>query len=85
MIGAVDFLSELQGALVKPCGLGVALLLFTIYFAAPFLTGMHGHAAGNPSCCEDNSRRTQVVGLILHTLAFTAGMTAALIGISLGG
>ena len=65
--------------------LGAALVLFTIYFAAPFLTGMHGHSAKNPSCCEDNPRRAPVVSLVLHTLAFAAGMTAALIGISLGG
>jgi putative copper export protein len=65
--------------------LGAVLLLFTIYFSAPFLTGMHGRAAGNASCCKDNSRRTQVASLVLHTLAFAAGMTAALIGVSLGG
>ncbi|MBI4446130.1 MAG: hypothetical protein HY645_09480 [Acidobacteria bacterium] len=65
--------------------LGAALVLFTIYFTAPFLTGMHGPGAGNLSCGGDTSRRTQVVKLALHILAFTAGMTAALIGVSLGG
>lgn len=65
--------------------LGAALLLFTIYFAAPFLTGMGGHNAMNRSCCEDDSRRAQVISLVLHALAFTAGMTAVLIGVTLGG
>lgn len=65
--------------------LGAVLLLFTIYFAAPFLTGMGGNNSMDRSCCEDDSRRTQVISLALHALAFTAGMTAALIGISLSG
>jgi len=65
--------------------LGAALLLFTIYFAAPFLTGTNGDNVMNRSCCGDDSRRTQVISVVLHALAFAAGMTAALIGISLSG
>jgi putative copper export protein len=65
--------------------LGAALVLFAIYFAAPFLTGMRGHASGNPSCCESTTRQARVVKLALHVVALVAGMTAALIGVSLGG
>lgn len=65
--------------------LGAALVLFTIYFAAPFLTGRYDRGSGNPTCCEDTSRRGQVVKLVLHIVAFAAGMMAALIGVSMGG
>lgn len=54
--------------------LGSALVLFSVYVAAPYLTGGSGR----------KSSPGWMVG-VLHVLAFSAGMTAALLGISLGG
>ncbi len=64
--------------------LGAALILFSVYFAAPVLTG--GPASGGEEgCCEGDDSASGMVGLLLHVVAFTSGMVAALIGISLGG
>lgn len=64
--------------------LGAALILFGVYFAAPVLTG--GPASGaEEGCCDHEEASANRVGLVLHVVAFTSGMVAALIGVSLGG
>jgi putative copper export protein len=64
--------------------LGAALILFSVYFAAPYLTG--GPSSGaDEGCCDEEESSSMPVGLLLHVIAFTSGMVAALIGISLGG
>lgn len=58
-----------QRFLVK---LGAALTLFGIYFSAPYLTNF------------DDEESTNRMVAILHLIAFSAGMTAAFLGLSLG-
>lgn len=70
-----------QRMLVK---LGAALVIFTIYFVAPSIIRkvqtqktMKGEEALSPIL--------QKVPIILHILAFLAGLTAAYLGVSIGG
>ncbi len=73
-----------QRFLVK---LGAALIVFGIYVAAPWLTSMdqsdHDGASSQSCCAPDDQTSSNVMGVVLHLLAFTCGMLAALIGISL--
>lgn len=54
--------------------LGAALVLFSVYLIAPHLTGG-----------SDGPESSNWMMVVLHVLAFSAGMTAALLGFSLGG
>jgi len=65
--------------------LGAALLLFGVYFTAPYVTGgMQGNEQQD-GCCEHDEQSSNVAGLVLHVIAFTSGMVAALIGLSMSG
>jgi len=73
-----------QRMLVK---LGAATILFGVYYTAPFLlrashdeTGAH-----DPADCHGNpDPLVQRTSAVLHILAFTAGVTAAYLGVTLG-
>jgi putative copper export protein len=61
-----------QRFLVK---IGAALVLFGVYFSAPHLTN---HTSG-----EDEKSGSNRIVLVLHVIAFSAGMLAAFLGLSL--
>ncbi len=65
--------------------LGAALLLFGIYFAAPYLLGGEPGDEGDDKDCGHAGDGPDVTGLVLHAIAMVSGLVAALIGISLGG
>lgn len=64
--------------------LGAALILFSVYVAAPYLTGGKASGAEEGCCDQDEDSSGNMVGVVLHIIAFASGMVAALIGISLG-
>ncbi|MFB6344200.1 MAG: hypothetical protein ABEK50_00300 [bacterium] len=64
--------------------LGAALVLFSVYAIAPYLTSKPENTSGSESCSSDGSGRSFVM-VMLHVVAFSAGITAALLGISLSG
>ena len=66
--------------------LGAAGVLFGIYYAAPLLLrqeGAGGHASSD--CHGPTSALARRTAMGLHLVAFVAGVTAAMLGVSLGG
>lgn len=61
-----------QRFLVK---LGAALVLFGVYFSAPYLT--------TRTSGENQTSGSNRIVLVLHVIAFSAGMLAAFLGLSL--
>ncbi|MFB6345083.1 MAG: hypothetical protein ABEK50_04825 [bacterium] len=59
--------------------LGAAFTLFGVYFLAPVLMN-HGSSAEG---CDHSDGASPALGIILHVIAFGAGITAAYIGIGL--
>lgn len=59
--------------------LTAALVLFGVYFAAPIVMS-HGKSS---SCGDEEAGAHPAVGILLHVVAFTAGMTAAYLGMGL--
>lgn len=60
--------------------LTAAALLFFVYFIAPYATG-----ARRSETCSVREPAASWIGAVLHVIAFASGMTAAYIGIHLGG
>jgi putative copper export protein len=59
--------------------LGAALTLFGVYFTAPLVIG-HGQDEG---CGDETSGGHPALGVVLHVIAFSAGITAAYLGLGL--
>jgi len=64
--------------------LGAALLTFAIYFSAPFLTTMASQSSGEETC-ESHGDLGIKIGVLLHVIVVLSMITAALIGVSVGG
>jgi len=72
--------------------LGAAGVLFGVYYTAPFLLrashARHGDAdaSHDPEDCHGNpDPLVQKVSVVLHILAFASGVTAAYLGVGIGG
>lgn len=65
--------------------LTAASLLFGIYFLAPYLMNSPASAPDPESdaCCSHEEEKRDVMGILLHVLAFTCGMIAAYLGLTL--
>lgn len=64
--------------------LGAALLLFTIYFTAPFVASL-ASGSGTEETCESHGDLSKKIEILLHVLAVISMLTAGLIGVSVGG
>lgn len=64
--------------------LGAAAILFAVYYLAPFIMG--GKTKGKDGDCHSipNPMAKKVV-MLMHIVAFSAGVTAAYLGITIGG
>jgi uncharacterized membrane protein len=69
--------------------LGAATLMFAIYYMAPFIlraTGKDAPSDHDPADCHGHPDViVQRVSVVLHVLAFASGVTAAYLGVTLGG
>lgn len=72
--------------------LGAAGLLFGVYYTAPFLlrasdvAGSDSESRHDPADCHGNpDPLIQKTSAVLHVLALLSGLTAAYLGVSLGG
>jgi len=63
--------------------LGAAGVLFGVYGVAPYLTGQSSDKQSNDPQQDTSPNPTKTVTVILHVIAFVAGLIAALLGISL--
>ena len=64
--------------------LGAAAILFAVYYLAPFITG--GKSKGKDGDCHSTPNpMAKKVTVLLHVVAFSAGVTAAYLGITLDG
>lgn len=68
--------------------LGAASIIFGIYYLAPILIRRaHRSSGNNPSeeCHGSPAPLVKRVSVALHLLAFTSGLTAAFLGVTIGG
>lgn len=65
--------------------LGAATVLFSIYYAAPLIMGGGNSQGGNADCHGRQGTMVKKATMIMHLVAFSAGVTAAYLGITIGG
>lgn len=65
--------------------LGAATVLFSIYYAVPHIMGGANSKGGNADCHGRQSTMVKKVTMVMHLVAFSAGVTAAYLGITIGG
>jgi|AntRauTorckE6833_2_1112554.scaffolds.fasta_scaffold25937_2 uncharacterized membrane protein len=64
--------------------LGAAAVIFGIYYFAPHVMGGHSCSSESAGGHKPNSKGKKVE-LMMHVVAFTAGVTAAYLGVTIGG
>lgn len=63
--------------------LGAAAVLFGIYFIAPYVMG--GHTGDNETEGHKPPKKAKLMVVGMHVIAFSAGVAAAYLGITIGG
>lgn len=64
--------------------LAAAAVLFAVYFLAPYV--MSGHTGGQKGAEEhEPSKKGKIMVVGMHVIAFSAGVAAAYLGITIGG
>lgn len=64
--------------------MAAAMILFGIYYGAPLLMG-GGQKSKSSGCQGGNGPATKRISILVHLIAFSAGVTAAYLGITIGG
>lgn len=65
--------------------LGAATVLFIIYYAAPLVMGGGKSKGSNADCHGKQNPMVKKITMIMHLVAFSAGVTAAYLGVTIGG